>query len=115
MKRVCALIVLLPLASACTPRHANEHPAANEPSEGVQQMDARMQHMQGLMERIRGTDDAQERQRLMHEHMESMQQSMTMMRRMMREQRGKRTIEQVPPRDTDEPGPDEAERHDEHH
>jgi TolA-binding protein len=111
MKRVWALLIFLPLAYACASRHSNENPSATEPVQGMQQMEARMQHMQEQMERIRGTEDAQERQRLMHEHMESMQQSMTMMRRMMGQQRGEHTMGQAPQPNPHEAAPDETERH----
>jgi hypothetical protein len=113
MKSVCALIILLPLTSACASRHLNESPPATESPQGMLQIEARMQHMQRLMDRIQKTDDAQERQRLMQEHVQSMQQSMTMMRRMMREQRGEFPAGQVG--DTDEAAPDETEGHVEHH
>jgi hypothetical protein len=114
MKRVCALILFLPLAHACASRQSNERPSATEPVRGMQHMEARMQNMQGLMDRIHGTEDPQERQRLMREHMQSMQESMTTMRRMMHEQRDEQTG-QPPQSDADEAVPDETERHEEHH
>jgi hypothetical protein len=115
MKRVCVLIVFLPLAYACASRQSNENLSATEPLQSMQQMEARMQHMQALMDRIHGAEDAHERQRLMHEHMESMQQSMTMMRRMMPERPGEHAMGQASQPKPHEAGADETEPHDGHH
>lgn len=51
--------------------------------EQMQQMQARMEAMHQQMEQIQATSDRAQRQRLMREHLQSMQQGMTMMGEMM--------------------------------
>lgn len=79
MKTSCSLIALLFLACACAAQPGRPPQAAPE----TMQMQAHMQQMRGLMQRIHGASDPAERQRLMAEHMQAMQQGMTMMGRMM--------------------------------
>jgi hypothetical protein len=86
MKKIYALIALSSLAFACAAQQANENPAPAQAPPGMPQMQGRMQDMQTLMHRIHETADPQERHRLMREHMQSMQQGMTMMGQMMRAQ-----------------------------
>jgi hypothetical protein len=50
----------------------------------MQQMQTRMQTMRDQMARIHATEDPEERQRLMQEHMQSMHEGMMMMGQMMR-------------------------------
>jgi hypothetical protein len=52
-------------------------------TEQMQQMQTRMQAMREQMARIHATEDPEERQRLMQEHMRSMHEGMMMMGRMM--------------------------------
>ena len=52
------------------------------PAAGMPGMHEHMQLMREQMARIHAAQDPEERQRLMHEHMQSMQQHMTMMGRM---------------------------------
>ena len=83
--RTYVLIALsFALAFTCAAQQTNDHQAPAEAAPGMQQMQGRMQDMQVLMDRIRKTEDPQERERLMSEHMQSMQQAMTMMAGMMR-------------------------------
>jgi len=84
MKTAYLLIALSSLLIACTAQPTKENLAAAQPAPGVQQMEGRMRDMQALMDRIHNTKDPQERQRLMHEHMQAMEQGMTMLERMMR-------------------------------
>ena len=71
-------------AFACAAQPPSDgQPSAQAPP-GMQQMQGQMQDMQALMDRIHNTEDPQERHRLMREHMQSMQQGMTMMSQMMR-------------------------------
>ena len=73
-------------AFSCAAQPASEaQPSAQAPP-AMQQMQGQMHDMQALMERIHNTEDPQERHRLMREHMEAMQQGMTMMGQMMRGQ-----------------------------
>lgn len=72
--------LLLPatlLAQAPAPETSTQPPTAQE-------MQSRMQQMSEQMARIHGTQDPAERQRLMQEHMQSMNAGMTMMGQMMR-------------------------------
>ena len=77
----------LPLAAQEHADHAAPPPAA-QPAAPSQQgspthdMRAHMQAMHEQMERIHAAQDPEERQRLMSEHMQSMQESMGMMGRM---------------------------------
>jgi len=80
MKISHVLIALISLVLTCAAQLPN---AAAQPAPDVGHMQARMQEMQALMERIRNTSDPQERQRLMTEHMQAMHEGMTMMGRMM--------------------------------
>ena len=52
-------------------------------SQQMQQMQAQIAAMRALMMQMRNTQDPAERQRLLREHMQSMQQGMTMMGHMM--------------------------------
>jgi hypothetical protein len=83
---VLVALSLLALTSVCAAQPANDHQPSTAAPPGMQQMQGRMQDMQALMDRIHKTEDPQERQRLMHEHMQSMQQGMMMMGQMMRAQ-----------------------------
>jgi hypothetical protein len=87
MKNGYLLIALSFFGFACAAQPANEDQASAQRSPELQQMQGRMEDMRELMARIHSTKDPQERQRLMHEHMQSMQQAMTMMGDMMRGQR----------------------------
>jgi hypothetical protein len=53
-------------------------------TEQLRQMQTRMQGMREQMARIHATEDPEERQRLMQEHMQSMHEGMMMMGQMMR-------------------------------
>jgi len=86
MKNVYMFIALLAISFPGAAQQPNDSQRSAEPSPGMQQMQGRMQDMRGLMERIHNTKDPQERDRLMHEHMQSMQQAMSMMGQMMRGQ-----------------------------
>lgn len=80
MKMRYWLVALTSVAFACAAQPPNE--GAQSPPETAQ-MQTRMQEMRALMERIHGTSDPAERQRLMTEHMQAMREGMTMMGRMM--------------------------------
>jgi hypothetical protein len=88
MKRSYVLTALssFAFAFACAAQQTNDNQAPNQAAPGMHQMQGRMQDMRALMDRIHKTEDPQERQRLMREHMQSMQQAMTMMGGMMRGQ-----------------------------
>ena len=73
-------------AFACAAQPAREGQPSAEAPPAMQQMQGQMREMQALMDRIHSATDPQERHRLMSEHMQSMQQGMTMMSQMMREQ-----------------------------
>jgi hypothetical protein len=98
MKKTSLFIVLLSLAFTCAAQQPNsDSGGAATPPQGqqdqpmqmqmqmqqMQQMESRMQAMRALMERIQNTKDPEERQRLLDEHAQSMQQGMMMMGRMM--------------------------------
>src|SRR5581483_5899998 len=87
------LLLGMPLAATAQDDHASHHPqgdqAAAPPAaqgkEGgmaMMKMDRQMEKMRDLMKRIHTTQDPQERQRLMQEHMQAMQEGMKMMRGM---------------------------------
>jgi hypothetical protein len=69
-------------AYAAEDRQPDKNPAASRPGMGTMGMEKRMAQMQEQMERIRKTADPKERQKLMQEHMQSMQEGMKMMRGM---------------------------------
>jgi hypothetical protein len=85
MKISHVLIALISVAFTCAAQLPN---AAAQPAAEVGQMQARMQEMQALRERVRNTSDPAERQRLMDEHMRAMHDGVAMMGRMMGEQGG---------------------------
>ena len=86
MKNSYLFIAMSSFAFACDAQPPSDgQPSAQAPP-GMQQMQGQMQDMQALMDRIHNAADPQERQRLMREHMQSMQQGMTMMGHMMRGQ-----------------------------
>ena len=94
MKKICLFVVLWSFAFASVaqqPRSGQGNAATSLQNQQMQmqmqqmqQMESRMQAMRALMERIQSTKDPEERQRLMDEHAQSMQQGMTMMGQMMR-------------------------------
>ena len=86
MKRTYVLIALSSFAFASAAQQTNDNQAPAQAAPSMHQMQGRIQDMQALMDRIHKTEDPQERQRLMREHMQSMQQAMTMMGGMMRGQ-----------------------------
>ena len=86
MKNSYVLAAVSSLAFACAAQPASEDQAPPESSPGMQQMRGHMEDMRALMEGIHDTNDEQERQRLMREHMQSMQRGMAMMAEMMRGQ-----------------------------
>ena len=79
MKATLLVILLSSFASVLYAQPPSQGQTATPP-----QMQARMQAMREQMERIQATKDPEERERLMHEHMQTMQQNMTMMGEMMR-------------------------------
>lgn len=86
MKNSYVLAAVSSLAFACAAQPSSEGQAPPESSPGMQQMRGHMEDMRALMERIHATNDEQERQGLMREHMHSMQRGMAMMGEMMRGQ-----------------------------
>jgi hypothetical protein len=91
MKRTPIAIALLAAALAVQPLTAAAQSTTGKPaakpgagmqmdSKLQQQMMNRMKEMQAHMEKIRQTTDPNERQKLMAEHMKSMQEGMQMMR-----------------------------------
>lgn len=62
---------------------AQESGQGTQPTPQTEQMQTRMQAMREQMARIHATEDPEERQRLMQEHMRSMHEGMMMMGRMM--------------------------------
>ena len=96
------LIALIPLALTCAVQlpNAAAQPAA-EVGQMQERMQARMQEMQALMERIRNTSDPAERQRLMDEHMRAMHDGMAMMGRMMDGQGGQARGAECPRNDSE--------------
>lgn len=89
MTKLFFTIVLSALVFGCAAQQPNgdaESTAQSErrmPMQPMQGMQARMQHMRELMDRIHGTSDAAERRRLMDEHMRAMSEGMAMMGSMM--------------------------------
>ena len=61
-----------------------DEPGATETAPEAHQQMQQMQQMQAQMERIRATEDPEERERLLREHMQSMHAGMMMMGEMMR-------------------------------
>ncbi len=86
MRKTYVLIALSSFAFVCGAQPANDNQAPPQAAPGMQKMQGPMHDMQALMDRIHKTEDPQERQRLMREHMQSMQQGMMMMGQMMRAQ-----------------------------
>jgi len=85
LKKGCLFVVLssLPLVLAAqAPDEQSETDTGTMPQ--MQQMQSRMQAMHEQMARIHATEDPEERQRLMQEHMQNMHEGMTMMGQMMR-------------------------------
>ena len=83
----------IPVAATAQDDHATHHPQGDQATappdaqgkEGgmaMMKMDRQMEKMRDLMKRIHATQDPQERQRLMQEHMQAMQEGMKMMRGM---------------------------------
>jgi hypothetical protein len=84
MKNSYLFIAMSSFAFACAAQPPSEaQPSAQGPP-AMQQIQGQMRDMQALMGRIHNTADPQERQRLMREHMQSIQQGLTMMGQMMR-------------------------------
>jgi len=95
MKKTSLFIVLLSFAFTCAAQQPSSDRGAATPPQSqqdqqmqmqmqqMQQMESRMQAMRALMERIQNTNDPEERQRLLDEHAQSMEQGMMMMGRMM--------------------------------
>jgi hypothetical protein len=84
MRRWVAALSFLCVAAALGQAPDKAAPGDSQTDPRMAQMQARMATMQALMERLRNTKDPEERQRLLQEHMQSMQQGMTMMGEMMR-------------------------------
>jgi hypothetical protein len=84
MKNSYLFIAMSSLVFACATQPARESQPSAEATPAMQKMQGQMRDMQALMDRIHSTTDPQERRRLMSEHMQSMQQGMTMMSQMMR-------------------------------
>ena len=78
MKYIFLLIIMSLATVALRAQTAEEGVPASEMTPMMQQMQGRMQAMRQQMERIHATDDPEERQRLMREHMETMHQGMQM-------------------------------------
>lgn len=78
-----AALALLAGAVAAQQQGRAQHGGNMPHAQQMEQMQERMQSMQELMTRIRNTENAEERQRLMQEHMETMHESMTTMHEMM--------------------------------
>jgi periplasmic protein CpxP/Spy len=96
MKKASLFIVMLSFAfasaaqqpngdrgGAATPPQSQQDQQMQMQMQQMQQMEGRMQAMRALMERIQNTKDPEERQRLLDEHAQSMQQGMMTMGRMM--------------------------------
>lgn len=79
MKFTFLLIVISLVTVVSRAQTAEEGAPAGGTALMMEQMQGRMQAMRQQMERIHATDDPEERQRLMREHMESMHQGMQMM------------------------------------
>ena len=78
MKRVLAVIAIATLAAGCaSPGDTHDHAG------GMQGMHGHMKLMREQMAQIRAATDPKERERLMSEHMSSMEQSMSRMQGMM--------------------------------
>jgi hypothetical protein len=76
------IIALLPLAAIAQPP-AEPGTGDAEAHRQMEQMQGHMNAMREQMARIHATQDPEERQRLMHEHMQSMHEGMAMMGKMM--------------------------------
>jgi hypothetical protein len=97
-----ASILALPIAQAADEEdHSAHHPGAGQEQADtapdnkaagmkMDKMQERMKKMQDLMSKIHSTSDPKERQRLMEEHMDSMRDSMKMMRGMGKDMMGKK-------------------------
>jgi len=79
----CALVV--PVVVSAQDTAAPAKPALSMPMDAhMSQMHTNMTLMQSQMDTIRATTNPQERQKLMQTHMQTMQESMAMMRDMMK-------------------------------
>ena len=84
------LAAVIALATVTVSAHEHQHSDAQPPATGTGSavgikapgMHEHMQKMQQQMEKIRATNDPQERDRLVQEHMKSMQEGMKMMHHM---------------------------------
>lgn len=84
MKKLLILSIFMMFSSALFAQATEPGTLADAPMmQGMEQMQARMQAMRAKMAQIQATEDPEERQRLMREHMQSMHESMTMMSEMM--------------------------------
>ena len=76
---VVACTLALPMASAQDTAAPAKPAMSMDMDAHMSQMQANMKEMQAEMEKIRATTDPKERQKLMQAHMQTMQDSMTMM------------------------------------
>jgi hypothetical protein len=80
------LPALFAVVALAQPPHSDRPQGQGQAAGQSQAMQQRMQEMHQQMARIQETDDPEERQRLMREHMENMHQSMMTMRQDMQRQ-----------------------------
>jgi hypothetical protein len=119
MSRALLFSVLAFLSLGGLAQESGQDTQPTPQTEQMQQMQTRMQAMREQMARIHATDDPEERQRLMQEHMRTMHEEMTMMgqrmgmmQQMMEQMMGQ--MMQGGASDTLEATP-EDESHEEHH
>ena len=82
MRKTTIAVAILSLALAAGAR-ADDAKHDGSCKMDMAPMQERMTRMRGQMEKIHGTSDPKEKERLMDEHYKSMQQSMSMMQGMM--------------------------------
>jgi hypothetical protein len=87
MRTISFIAIWFVGAIACAPSPAQNYaePQADVPQTPSQEMQSNMRQMREQMAKIRETQDAVERERLMREHMSTMHRGMAMMGQMMRE------------------------------
>ena len=77
------LTTALALAQGTTPMTPEQHAKHMEQMDGyMKQLQAHVKEMQAQMDKIHQTKDPQERERLIHEHMKSMQEGMQMIHKL---------------------------------
>ena len=91
MKRLITIVALAgmmlttasALAQGTTPMTPEQHAKHMEQMDGyMKQLQAHVKEMQAQMDKIHQTKDPQERERLIHEHMKSMQEGMQMIHKL---------------------------------